>query len=51
MNGVPLAGASLDGHDAILKANGLALGYGRRVILTDVTIDSVDFPKSVASLN
>ena len=26
--------AYLDGHDAILKTNGLALGYGRRVILT-----------------
>jgi ABC-type Mn2+/Zn2+ transport system ATPase subunit len=38
MNGVSPAGASLDGHDAILKANGLALGYGRRVILTDVTL-------------
>ena len=30
-------GAYLDGHDAILKTNGLAWGYGRRVILNGVT--------------
>jgi ABC-type Mn2+/Zn2+ transport system ATPase subunit len=38
MNDVSLAGASQDGHDALLKTNGLALGYGRRVILNDVTL-------------
>ena len=34
MNDVSPAGAYLDGHDAILKTNGLALGYGRHVILS-----------------
>ena len=38
MNGVSPAGADQDGHDAVLQANGLALGYGRRVILNDVTL-------------
>jgi ABC-type Mn2+/Zn2+ transport system ATPase subunit len=38
MNGVSQAGKPLDADDAILKANGLALGYGRRVILNDVTL-------------
>jgi ABC-type Mn2+/Zn2+ transport system ATPase subunit len=38
VNGVSPAGASQDGHDSILKTYGLALGYGRRVILNDVTL-------------
>jgi ABC-type Mn2+/Zn2+ transport system ATPase subunit len=38
MNDVSLAGASRDGHNALLKTNGLALGYGRRVVLNDVTL-------------
>jgi ABC-type Mn2+/Zn2+ transport system ATPase subunit len=38
MNDVSLAGAYRDGHNAILKTNGLALGYGRRVVLNEVTL-------------
>jgi ABC-type Mn2+/Zn2+ transport system ATPase subunit len=38
MNGVSQAGKPLDPDDAMLKAHGLAVGYGRRVILSDVTL-------------
>jgi ABC-type Mn2+/Zn2+ transport system ATPase subunit len=38
MNGEAPTGTSRDGDDALLKANGLALGYGRRVILREVTL-------------
>src|SRR5918996_6507017 len=38
MNGAFRAGKPLDADDAILKANSLALGYGRRVILREVTL-------------
>ena len=38
MNGRAPAGASLDGGNAILETHGLALGYGRRVILNGVTL-------------
>jgi zinc transport system ATP-binding protein len=38
MNGASQAGKPLDPDDAILKTQGLTLGYGRRVILNDVTL-------------
>jgi ABC-type Mn2+/Zn2+ transport system ATPase subunit len=38
MNGASQAGKPLDPDDAMLKAHGLAVGYGRRVILSEVTL-------------